>query len=107
MGPPFLTKAAWSPPTWLPRLGLNPSANLTLQPYFLLLPQLATSANIPIFLQLFWAAIVSLGRRGPMAWSESSPTSHAGAITRGSCLPVTSRVEVTPISLAQSMATAI
>ena len=92
---------------WLPCLGLNPSANLPLQPYFQLLPQLATPASIPIFFQLFWAAIVSPGRHGPMMWSQSSPSSHAGAVTGGSCLPVMSGVTVTPISLAQSMATAI
>ena len=40
----------------------------------------------------------------PMAWSQSSPSSHTGAVTRGSCFPW---VEVTPSSLAQSMATAI
>ena len=49
----------------------------------------------------------SPGRHGPMAWSQSSPSSHPGAVTRGSCFPVTSWVEVTPIPLAQSMATAI
>ena len=32
---------------WLPRLGLNPSTSLPLQPHFWLLPQLATAANIP------------------------------------------------------------
>ena len=41
------------------------------------------------------------------AWSQSSPSSHAGPVTRGSCLPVTSWVEVTPIPPAQSRATAI
>ena len=56
---------------------------------------------------LFWAAIVSLGRCGPMAWSQSSPCSHAGPVTRGSCFPVPSWVEATPISKAQSRATAI
>ena len=56
---------------------------------------------------LFWAAIVSLGRCGPMAWSQSSPSFHADSVTRGSCFPVTSWVEVTPIPLAQSMGTAI
>ena len=46
-------------------------------------------------------------RCGPMTWSQSSPSSHAGSVTRGSCFPVRSWVEVTPISLAQSTATAI
>ena len=57
--------------------------------------------------QLDWAATVNPGRCGPMAWSQSSPSSHVGAVTRGSCLPVTSWVEVTSISLDQSTATAI
>ena len=60
-----------------------------------------------LFFQLYWAVIVSLGRCGPMAWSQSSPSSHAGPVTRGSCFPVTSWVQVTPIPLSQSMATAI
>ena len=67
------SKAAWS---WLspkphgPKqrrqmpacLGLNPSANLPLQPHFQLLPQLATAASIP-------------GRCGPVVWSQLSPSS--------------------------------
>ena len=87
---------------WLPGLGLNPSAHLPLQPHFRLLLQSVTPASIPVFFQLYWAAIVCLGRCGPMVWSQSSPSSHTGAITRGSCFPVTSWVEVTPIPLAQS-----
>ena len=43
-------------------------------------------------------------RHGP---NSPSFLSHAGTVTRGICLPVTSWVEVTPVSLAQSMATAI
>ena len=75
---------------WLPGLGLNPSTSLPLQPHFRLLLQSVTPASIPIFFQLYWATIVSLGRCVPRAWSQSSPSSHAGAgtVTRGSCLPV-------------------
>ena len=91
----------------LPLLGLNPSANLPLQPHFRLLPQSVTPVSIPVFFQLYWAAKVTPGRCGPTVWSQSSPSSYAGSVTRGSCLPVTSWVEVTPIPLAQSMATAI
>ena len=40
-------KAKWSPLVWLPRLGLNPHANLPLQPHFQLLPQSVTPASIP------------------------------------------------------------
>ena len=65
---------------WLPHLGLNPSASLPLQPCFRLLLQSVTPASIPVFFQLYWAAIVSLGRCGPMAWSQSSPSSHASAV---------------------------
>ena len=92
---------------WLLGPGFNPSAHLPLQPHFRLLLQSVTPASIPVFFQLYWAAIVSLGRCGPMAWSQSSPSSHAGPVTRGSCFPVPSWVEATPISLAQSRATAI
>ena len=70
-------------------------------------PQSSTPDSIPIFLQLSWAALVSPGRCGPMAWSKPPPSSHAGTVTRGSCLPVTSWPKVTPISLAQNIATAI
>ena len=92
---------------WLPHLGLNPSAHLPVQSHFQLLLQSVTPASIPLFLQLYWAAIVSLGRCGPMAWSQSSPSSHTGPVTRGSCFPVPSWVEFAPIPLAQSMGTAI
>ena len=104
---PFTSEPCGLLSLWLPRLGLNSSAHLPLQPHFRLLLQSATPASIPVFFQLYWAAIVSLGRCGPMAWSQSSLSSHAGPVTRGSCFPVPSWVEVTPISLAQSRATAI
>ena len=105
----FPLRTAWSSflSLWLPCLGLNPSANLPLQPNFRLLLHSVTPANIPIFFQLYWAAIVSLGRRGPMAWSQSSPGSPTGPVTRGSCFQVPSWMEFTPIPLAQSMATTI
>ena len=70
-------------------------------------PTITYTCQHSLFFQLYWAAIVSLGRCGPMAWSQSSLNSHASSVTRGSCFPVTSWVEVTPSSLAQSMATAI
>ena len=100
--PPFTSEPRGPLSLWLPRQGLNPSTHLTLQPHFRLLPQSVTPASIPTFFQLYWAAIVSVGRCGPMAWSQSSPSSHAGAATRGSCFPATSWVEVTHMSLAQS-----
>ena len=103
---PSLAKAVWFSPSRLPHLSLNPSANLPLQPHFRLLPQSATSTSTHVFLQLFWAAIVSPGRHGPMTWSQPSSSSQTGAITRGNCLPVTSLIKVTPISVAQSTATA-
>ena len=70
-------------------------------------PTICYTCQHSLFSQLYWAVIVSLGRCGPMAWSQSSPSSHAGAVTKESCLPVTSWMEVTSIPLAQSMATAI
>ena len=103
----LLPKTSWSSPLWLLGLGLNPSTSLPLQPHFWLLLQSVTPASIPLFFQLYWAAIVSLGRCGPMAWSQSSPSSHTGTATRGSCFPVTFWVEFTPIPQVQSMATAI
>ena len=41
------------PLLWLPRLGLNPSTHLPLQPHFRLLLQSVTPASIPVFFQLF------------------------------------------------------
>ena len=104
---PFPSEPCSSLSLWLPPLGLNPSAHLPLQPHFRLLLQSVTPASIPVFFQLYWAAIVSLGRCGPMAWSQSSPSSHAGPVTRGSCFPVPSWVKFAPIPLAQSKGTAI
>ncbi|KAF6090830.1 hypothetical protein HJG60_012212 [Phyllostomus discolor] len=75
---------------WLLSLGLNPRASLPLQPHFRLLLQSVTPASIPVLFQVHWAAIMNLGRGGPMLWSQSSPSSHAGAVTRGTCPPVTS-----------------
>ena len=103
---PFPSEPHGSLSLWLPHLGLNPSAHLPLQPHFPLLLQSVTPASIPVFFQLYWAAIVSLGRCGPMAWSQSSSSSPTGPVTRGSCFPVPSWVEFGPIPLAQSMATA-
>ena len=60
-------------------------------------PTISYTCQHSLFFQLYWAAIVSLGRCDPMAWSQSSPSSHVGSVTRGSCLPVTSWVEVIPI----------
>ena len=60
-------------------------------------PIISYTCQHSLFFQLYWAAKVSPGRRGPMARSQSSPSSHSGAVTRGSCFPVSSRVEVTPI----------
>ena len=70
-------------------------------------PTISYTCQHSLFFQLYWAAIVSLGRCGPMGWNQSSPSSDTGAVTRGSFLSVTSGVEVTSIPLAQSMATAI
>ena len=124
-GSPIYFRAAWSTP-FSPKT-LWSSSPFTLEPRgpfphllwshvvssflpqnLVVLPlQSVTPASILVFFQLYWAAIVSLGRCGPVAWSQSSPSSHAGPVTKGSCFPVPSWVEVTPISLAQSRATAI
>ena len=46
-------------------------------------PTISYTCQHSQFFQLYWAAIVSLGRCGPMARSQSSPSSHAGPVTRG------------------------
>ena len=95
------------PPLWLPRLGFKSWCQSSSAAPFPTPPTISYTCQHSLFFQLYWAAIVSLGRCGPMAWSQSIPTSHAGAVTSRNCLPVTSWVEVTPIPLAQSVATAI
>ena len=62
---PHSAKVGGSPPVWLLCLGLNPSASLPLQPHFWLLLKSVTPASIPVFFQLYWAAIVSLDRQWP------------------------------------------
>ena len=69
-------KASWFFLSQLPCLGFNRSTNLPLQHHFRLLPQLATPASIPIFFHLFWAAIVSLGRHGPIVEPSISKLLH-------------------------------
>ena len=61
-------KDAWSQKdaAWMPCLGLNPSTNLPLLHHFQRHPQLATAASIPLFFQLYWVAMVSPGRCGPV-----------------------------------------
>ena len=115
---PHSAKAAWSSLSSPPKRH-GPLSGMAAAPGFKFQCQSSSAAPFPtprtisytcqhfLFFQLYWAAIVTLGRCGPIAWSQSSPSSQAGAVTRGSCLPVTSWVEVTPIALAQSMATAI
>ena len=84
--PTHSAKAAWSSST-AAAPGFKSRASLPPQPHFRLLPQSVTPVSIPVFFQLYWAAIVSLGRCGPMAWSQSSPSSHAGPVTRGELPP--------------------
>ena len=92
---------------WLPVLGFKSQHLPSSAAPFPTPPTISYTCQHSLFFQLYWAARVSLGRCGPMAWSQSSPSSHTGAVTRGRCFPVTSWVEVTPIPLAQSKATAI
>ena len=92
---------------WLLCLGFKSQRQSSSAAPFPTPPTISHTCQHSLFFQLYWASIVSLGRCGPMAWSQSSPSSHMGPVTRGSCFPVTSWVEVTPISLAQSRATAI
>ena len=50
-------------------------------------PTISYTCQHYLFFQVNWVAIVSLGRRGPMAWSQSSPSSHIGAVTTGALPP--------------------
>ena len=102
-----VTKAAWSPPSMAARPGFKSQHPSSSAAPFPTSPTISYTCQHSLFFQLYWAAIVSLGRCGPMAWSQSSPSSHTGPVTRGSCFPVLSWVEVTPIPLAQSRAPAI
>ena len=108
-GSPFCQSHVILPWVWLLHLGFKSQRQSSSAAPFLSPPTISYTCQLSRIHPLYWAAIVSLGRCGPMAWSQSSPSSHtgAGSVTRGSCLLVTSWVEVTSIPLAQSMATAI
>ena len=115
---PHSARAPWSPLPSPPKLcgpllvwwlvpGFKSQHQSSSAAPFLTPPTISYTCQHSLFFQLDWAATVSPGMCGPMAWSQSSPRSHAGPVTRGSCLPVTSWVEFAPIPLAQSLATAI
>ena len=95
------------PRVWLPCPGFKSQCQSSSAAPFPTPPTISYTCQHSLFFQPYWAAILSPGRCGPMVWSQSSPSSLAGAATRGSCLPVTSWVEVIPILLGQSTATAI
>ncbi|KAF6084318.1 hypothetical protein HJG60_008594 [Phyllostomus discolor] len=91
-----------SPPQWPPNLGFK-----SLWPIFLCSPisdSSHTRLHMPelISFQLYWAAIMSLGRCGPMSWSQSSLSSHADAVMQGTRPPPQLHLggEVTSIPLA-------
>ena len=90
-------KATWSPLHMAAASGFKSQCQSSSAAPFLTPPTISYTCQHSLFFQLYWAAIVSLGRCGPMVWSQCSPSSHAGAVTRGSCFPVTSWVEATPI----------
>ena len=46
-------------------------------------PTISYTCQHSLFSECYWAAIVSLGRCGPVARSQSSPSCHAGPVTRG------------------------
>ena len=104
---PFPFRTAWSSPPMDAVSRFKSQCPSSFAAPFPTPPTVSYTCQHPVFFQLYWAAIVSLGRCGLVAWSQSSPSSHSGAVTRGSCFPDPSWVEVTPISLAQSRATAI
>ena len=54
---------------------------------FLTPPTISYTCQHSLFFQLYWAAIVSPGRCGPMAWSQSSPSSHTGLCNQWELLP--------------------
>ena len=87
---------------WLPFLGFKSQHLPSSAAPFPTPPTISYTCQHSLFFQLYWVAIVSLGRCGPMAWSQSSPSSPAGPVTRGSYFPVPSWVEFGPIPLAQA-----
>ena len=74
---------------------------------FLTPPTLSYTCQHPRILPALLGCHSKSGQVWPHGMEPSSPHSHAGPVTRGSFFPVPSWVEVTPISLAQSRATAI
>ena len=74
---------------------------------FLTPPTISYTCQNPRILPALLGCHSKSGQVWPMVWSQSSPSSHAGPVTRGSCFPVPSWVEFAPIPLAQSMGTGI
>ena len=76
-------KVTWSPSDAAAAPGFKSLSQSSSAAPFPTSPTISYTCQHSLFFQLYWAAIVSLGRCGPMAWSQSSPSSHAGAVIRG------------------------
>ena len=76
----------------------NPSANLPLQPHFQLLPQSTTPASTPLFSAFFGCQ--NLSRKAWPHGMEQTISEPSRKSYKGSYLPVTAQVKITPTSLA-------
>ena len=73
---------------WLPCLGFKSQHQSSSTAPFPTPPTIIYTCQHSLSFQLYWAATVSLGRYGPMAWNQSSPSSHAGRrCNQGELLP--------------------
>ena len=86
---PHSAKAAWFSPGMAVAPGFKSQHQSSSIAPFPTLPTISYTASIPVLFQLYWAAILSPGRCGPMAWSQFSPSSRASAVTGlgGGALP--------------------
>ena len=80
---PYTTKAAWSSPCVAAVPGFKSQRQSSSAAPFPTPPTVSYTCQHSLFSECYWAAIVSLGRCGPKVWSQSSPSSHAGAVTPG------------------------
>ena len=88
--PSFLTKATWSPPSMAVTPGFKSQCQSSSAAPFLTPPTISYTCQHSRIFPAFLGFHNKSGQVWPMTWSQPSPGSQAGTVTRGSYLPVTS-----------------
>ena len=100
-----VTKAAWSPPSMAARPGFKSQHPSSSAAPFPTPPTISYTCQHSHTFPALLGCHSKSGQAWPHDMEPIISNSPAGTVTRGSCLPVTSWVEVTPISPAQRRAT--